>query len=343
MNDINSAAVEALIAGLLGPIDPASRPNLGVLALRLKSLDALTLNVKFFGYEIARRLAADLPQRAGLTFAPVGLGSKPCTQVDLESDWAAYWCAELHIPVMFHRKVWEYAYTLQGLAEAGALGPGTRALGFGCGEEPIASILAARGVKVTVTDLAPKDGETSAWRLTGQHLGELEAAFKPELIDRTAFDARVEHRFVDMNAIPPDLSGYDAVWSICALEHLGSIALGLDFVENAMDTLRPGGVAVHTTEFNFLDDYRTVDNWPTVLLQRQHFHDLAERLHRRGHAIAPLDFDVGARPMDRFIDLPPFPGDGTLERMKAADDCRHLKLAIDGFASTCFGLIVRKG
>lgn len=341
--EADPAAVEALIAGLLGPIDPASRPNLGALALRLKSLDALALNVKFFGYEIARRLAADLAPRQGVAYAPVGLGCKPCTQADLEADWTAHWCAALRIPVVFHRKVWEYAYTLQALAEAGALRPGARALGFGCGEEPIASLLAARGLHVTVTDLAAAGDDASAWRRTGQHLGGREAAFRPEIVDRAAFEARVEHRAVDMNAIPPDLAGYDAVWSICALEHLGSIARGMEFVENAMAALRPGGIAVHTTEFNFLDDERTVDHWPTVLPQRRHFTALAARLGALGHAVAPLDFDVGGRPMDRFVDVPPFPGDGVLERMGAAGDCRHLKLAIDGFASTCFGLIVRKG
>ena len=80
-----------------------------------------------------------------------------------------------------------------------------------------------------------------------------------------------------------------------------------------------------------------------MLPQRRHFEALAERLRARGHTVAPLDFDVGSKPMDRFIDVPPFPGDGVLERMGAAGDCRHLKLAIDGFASTCFGIIVRKG
>ncbi len=58
-----------------------------------------------------------------------------------------------------------------------------------------------------------------------------------------------------------------------------------------MRTLKPGGLAVHTTEFNFLDEEHTIDNWPTVLYQRAHFERLAEALRADGHRVAPLDFD----------------------------------------------------
>ena len=52
-----------------------------------------------------------------------------------------------------------------------------------------------------------------------------------------------------MNHLPDDLRGFDFTWSSCALEHLGTLAAGADFVVAQMDCLRPGGVAVHTTEF----------------------------------------------------------------------------------------------
>jgi len=31
--------------------------------------------------------------------------------------------------------------------------------------------------------------------------------------------------------LPADLTGFDFCWSICALEHLGTIAQGLDFIK----------------------------------------------------------------------------------------------------------------
>ena len=332
------------LAAALAPTDALSRPNLEPLAFKLRELSALALNVKSFGYELARSLAEALPQRGPLAPRRLNLACKPSTQADLESDWAAYWLGEIKAPVVFHRKLWEYAYVLQALHDADRLRPGARGLGFGCGAEPIGSYLAARGVETLVTDLAPEASAARSWRDSAQHAASRDAAFHAHLVDRAAFEARVAHRFVDMNAIPEDLAGFDFCWSICALEHLGSIASGLAFVKNAMRTLEPGGVAVHTTEFNFLDEERTVDNWPTVLFQRAHFERLAEELRGLGHRVAPLDFDTGAKPLDRFIDLPPYEHDwGGAMRAHFGGESRHLKLTIDGFASTCFGLIVTRG
>ncbi|MCB1539596.1 MAG: methyltransferase type 11 [Rhodoblastus sp.] len=332
------------LENLIAPTNEFSQPNLTALALKLKNLDIISLNLKFFGFELARRLASSLPSCVGSPFKAVGLTSKACIQADIESDWAAHWFGQLQIPRLYHRKLWELAFCLQCLAEHDMLQPGRRGLGFGCGEEPIASYLAAHGVETTITDLPPEDAAASGWRDTYQHLSQASTAFRPHLVDREKFDQNVSIRFVDMNAIPADLLGYDFCWSICALEHLGTIAKGMTFVENSLATLKPGGVAVHTTEFNFLSQDATLDNWPTVLPQRRHFEELAERLRNKGHFVAPLDFDVGVRPLDRFIDIPPYPGDpgGRLELLNGHHECAHLKLSIDGFASTCFGLVIKK-
>jgi hypothetical protein len=144
-------------------------------------------------------------------------------------------------------------------------------------------------------------------------------------------------------SIPDDLAGHGFCWSICALEHLGSIALGLRFVEEAMKTLRPGGVAVHTPEFNVNADGPTIDNWMTVLFQQKHIEALADRLRGQGHHVAPLDFDAGNAPMDQFIDLPPWHGSTKGLLSQALGQSYHLKVGVDGFVATCFGLIVTKG
>jgi hypothetical protein len=305
-------------------------------------LDPLTFNIKNFGYELARSLAERLPQRVA---APemVGLGSKPSTQGDMESDWVAHWCAELKIPVVFHRKLWEFAFVLQALHEHGMLAPGRRGLGFGCGLEPLPSYLASRGVAATVTDLPLDQAKRAGWADSHQHAAELERCFQPHLVDEAAFRANVSHRHVDMNAIPPALRDYDFCWSICAFEHLGSIARGLAFLESAMATVRPGGISVHTTEFDFMGGGDVQDNSPTVLFQRQHFEEIASRLAAAGHRVAPLDFDVGDAPMDRFIDIPPYVHDWPDDlRRRWGGLANHLKLSINGRAATCFGLIVVK-
>ena len=142
---------------------------------------------------------------------------------------------------------------------------------------------------MTVTDLPPEDMLRQGWADTGQYTATIDHVFRPELVSRDLFDRHVGLRYVDMRAIPDDLTDYDFCWSMCALEHLGSIAAGLDFIENSLNTLRPGGLAVHTTEFNFLNDDRTIDNWGAVLFQRRHFQALAGRLQSKGHWVAELD------------------------------------------------------
>jgi hypothetical protein len=324
-------------------VDERSHPNPDALWVLLRDLDHARLSIKFFGYELGRTLAAALPARPGLTARHVGLRSKPSTQADLESDWAAYWIGELKAAHIFHRKLWEFAYALQAIYENGCLRPGARGLGFGCGEEPLPSYFADHGIDVTVTDLEPATAAAQGWIDTSQHTSSLDAAYHAHLVSREQFDRRVSLRYVDMNAIPSDLRDFDFCWSICALEHIGSIQKGLDFIENSLGTLRSGGIAVHTTEFNYLNDEQTIDDWLTVLFQKQHFRLLAERLERQGHYVAPLDFDVGDKPLDKFIDLPPYFHDWTeYQRAVWNDPAPHLKVSFDGFACTCFGIIVRK-
>ncbi|MCY1669383.1 SAM-dependent methyltransferase [Rhizobium sp. SL86] len=320
-----------------------SHPNLNAIARKLHNIDAMALNLKYFGYELAAALVKALPPIENAHVQIIGLRSKPATQADMESLWLRYWLSELKLPLVFHRKLWEYAFVLQALYESDLLQAGMHGLGFGCGREPLPSYLASRGIKVTVTDLAPEQSSELGWVNSNQHTETLDVAFHSHLVDRHVFEDHAVLRYVDMNDIPHDLSGFDFCWSICALEHLGSISCGLDFIENSLRALRPGGVAIHTTEFNFMNDTETIDNWQTVLFQRRHFLEIAERLRAAGHHVAELDFSVGDKPLDKFIDIPPWVHD--MKPDMAANwepNVAHLKLNIDGFASTCFGLVIRK-
>jgi SAM-dependent methyltransferase len=303
----------------------------------------MALNLKAMGYELARRLAAALPHGEPTRTRWVNLSSKPCTQADMESDWARHWCNELKTPLVFHRKLWELAYVLQALHDGGHIGSGQRGLGFGCGTEPIPSYLASRGNILTITDLAPEDARTAGWSRTDEYARTLDHAYTAHLVGREEFEQRVTLRYLDMNDIPDDLTGYDFCWSICALEHLGSIRQGLDFIENSLRTLRPGGTAVHTLEYNICPEGPTVDNWVTVLFQRRHIEEIAARLEAQGHTVAPLDFETGNAPMDQFIDLPPWPWqENRLTEISTRLGSLQLKVSIDGFPVTCFGIRITK-
>ncbi len=311
-----------------------------------REFDLLKFNIKNMGYSLARKLQEQLPAPGPTDPTPLGLTSRPARQSDMEAPWSRHWCAELAITPIYHRKIWELAFLLQSVYDAGLLQrSGVRALGFGCGEEPIASYLASRGIDVTVTDLAPERVARLGWAETGQHTSSLDKAFHPTLVGREQFDRHVSLRYVDMNDIPRDLRGYDLCWSICALEHLGTIRKGLDFVKNSVATLAPGGLSIHTTEFNYLSDDETIDDQPTVLFLRRHFEQLADELRRDGHFVAPLDFNVGDGVLDRFIDIPPYLcGEGwmTRDQWESLGPAAHLKLSIGGFACTCFGMVVRR-
>jgi SAM-dependent methyltransferase len=325
----------------------SSRPNTDEFRVLTRDIEAMKLNIKNFGYELAREVSSGRRHRPPAD-APVkiGLRSKPTTQADMDSPWLDYWCAKLKIEPVYHRKVWELCYVLQALWERGMLAESRHGLGFGCGKEPLPSLMAAHGVRVTATDLPPQMAAGRGWVETGQHTSELNNLHFPHLVSRERFDSMVDLLYVDMNDIPESLeSKYDFCWSICAYEHLGSIANGLRFVKESLKALKPGGVAVHTTEFSFLNDQETIDNWPTVLFQQKHFERLAAELERSGHKVEPLDFDVGDGAIDRYIDIPPYHSWDLKKPSSWFDSMSqraHLKLNVDGFACTCFGVIVVK-
>ncbi|WP_431282012.1 SAM-dependent methyltransferase [Humitalea sp. 24SJ18S-53] len=302
-------------------------------------------NTKVFGTELARQyyIMGLAGPNVALPTVPVlqGLGGQICRQADIESEWLRFWCGQLHCMPLYHRKLWEDCFAVQALWEAEMLQPGRRGLGFAVGVEHLPAYLASQGVEVVATDLDIGDVRAAKWVDTDQHGNAPDRLFQPDLVARADFDRLVTLRAADMVNIPPDLAqgGFDFVWSVCALEHLGTIEAGLRFIEKAMDSLKPGGVAVHTTEFNIDPDGPTISRGTTVLFQRRHIEELGRRLAAKGHTLLPVDFDPGQGVLDGFIDLPPYPYEGGPLRVP---DAPHLKLSVLGYAATSIGLIVRK-
>ena len=323
------------------------KPNMNQILLALKDINIIKLNIKNLGYQLGQTLMPYLDSIDTISQPTVwNMVSKPTTQNDIESPWFRFWCSELKIAPIYHRKLWEFAFLLQCLYEQNMLVSGLKGIGFGCGEEPMASYFASRGIDVLVTDLELEKVQGTGWIETGQHASSLESSYRPELCTRVEFDQHVLHAYVDMNAIPDVYDGqYDFCWSVCAMEHLGSIEKGLAFVENSLKTLKPGGIALHTTEFNYLATDMTIDNWPTVLFLKRHFELLAQSINAAGHVFFGPSFDTGSGCLDRFIDLPPyFLGEGLLtkEQWSGVNQGSHLKLSIDGYACTCFGILIKK-
>lgn len=314
---------------LLGRKTIDENPQTSYFNERFRDYELAILNIKQIAHEIGRQYTKERLGRI-VTEAPhTELASKLCTQADIESDWFAFWAREMKTAIIYQRKLWELCYVSQALHQRGMLKPGKRGLVFGCGEEPLPSLFVKWGCSVLATDLTPQEAKLKGWLDSRQHAGSLEKLKRREICPDDAALARIEHRFVDMNEIPRDLDGaFDFCWSACALEHLGSIQKGADFIENSLRTLKPGGIAVHTTEFN-LRDGDTIDNWVTVLYQQKHIEKIVERLSRKGHSVAPVDFASGSGFVDGFVDLPPW-----------SEATMHLKLSVDGFPCTSIGLII---
>jgi SAM-dependent methyltransferase len=282
---------------------------------------------QLLGGSAAERTGLVVRQTATLT-DPI---SQMCTLAQMEEPTFRRWTDALGWVPIAHRKQWEVVYILQVLDHYGAIRPGARGLGFGVGEEALPSLLASYGCSILATDLPADHHEAAQWRDTGQHSDDLSRLHFPALCPRAEFDARVAFRPVDMNAIPEDLQGFDFCWSACAYEHLGSIEKGLRFFKETVRRLKPGGIAVHTTEFNLSSNTRTIDDAATVLFRRRDMERLAMELRAEGHEVMPITYDQGSSPLDEHIDIPPYCED------------THLKLAIRQFVTTSFGLIARRG
>ncbi len=296
------------------------------------------LDVKNLGYELGRALSdrdlAVAPQKSD----SAKLSSKICSQDDFSTDWLLYWCRELRTAAYYHRKIWEFCYICQVLFAEGKLAPAQRGLGFGCGQEPLPSLFAKYGVQVMATDLDPDRPEAEVWRLTRQHAAAAEGLRRRDICPDEQRLANIEFRPIDMNSIPRAFDqSFDFCWSACALEHLGSLAKGLEFIENSLQTLKPGGVAVHTTEFTF-DEGETIDNYPTVLYQSRHLVEFAGRMRSKGYQVVEYDFNIGCGVLDRFVDLPPWSHELYLPKQQYA----HLRLSVDGFTCTSVGIIIKK-
>ena len=267
------------------------------------------------------------------------LRSQLCSAESLRSPALRAWAERLRPmwaagdearEVMLHRKMWEWLFIAEALQERGMLAPGRTGLGFGVGQEPLVALFAATGCDVVATDQPHDSAVASGWTDSAvEWSGGLEDLNGFGLCGAAEFEQRVAYRPVDMTSIPADLRGFDFAWSSCALEHLGTLAAGMDFVVAQMACLRPGGVAVHTTEYLVSSNSATVEAGGTVFYRRRDIEALVRRLRRAGHDV-DMDYSLGDTPDDLHVDVPPYSN-------------VHLRTELAGYVTTSLALIVTKG
>ena len=255
-----------------------------------------------------------------------------CSAADVLHQRYAEICAMLKHPCDWHRKLWEWVFIVHHLIEAGVVGPGSRGLVFGVGTERLPALFASLGAAIVATDAPGDVGAAQGWIETGQHVGSLDRIRYPEIVDGAVFDANVSYATCDMRDISPELTGFDFNWSSCCFEHLGDLGAGMDFVVNAVEkTLRPGGIAVHTTEFNLSSNDQTVAEGATVIYRQRDIEELIARLRDRGHSVKEFLVAPASHHWDFHVDTPPYTSKV------------HLKLLLERYVTTSAGIVVQRG
>jgi len=214
-----------------------------------------------------------------------------------------------------HRKLWEWVAVYDAAVDLMLeLGRPIKALGFGVGKEPLSRCMNNAGMDVTATD----GPHVQNWYDTEQH-----ATNNPELSWSTA----------DMNYIPIELrrGRFDLTWSCSAMEHLGSIDKGVDFLCSQMGCLRDGGLAVHTTEFNYRAKWATQQADTLVFFRKRDIRDMSRRLSNQKDLMWPVDFSKGGSYADTYIDSPPY------------QDYPHLNLRLGTHVTTSILIVVERG
>jgi hypothetical protein len=263
--------------------------------------------------------------------AKLGIGSTLCQQIHFALDEYRFWMSELGLEPRLHRKDWEYFYVAQTLWERDMLRPGKRGLVFAVGHEPMPAVFAKYGCDIVASDQAHEDAVKWGWAQSGQHSSGASELERPNICAVDEFYRRVSYRSVNMNDMPTDLTGFDFCWSICSFEHLGSIEHGMKFVENSLRTLVPGGVAVHTTEFNLSSNSDTIETENLSIFRRRDIEELASRLEAAGHRVEPLDLEIKNGFVENLVDVPPY------------RNSPHLRLRIEAYDCTSVGLIITRG
>ncbi len=258
------------------------------------------------------------------------LKSCQCTQAQLQSEPFRAWAVQMREdPEHVHRKLWEYCYITQALYERDMLAPGRRGLGFAVGTEPLPALFASLGCEILATDLDTEEARAKGWVETAQHAASVDILNERGICDPQQFREKVSFRFVDMRKLPDDLGTFDFIWSSCSLEHLGTLKAGEKFIYESLKYLKPGGVSVHTTEYNVRSNFFTVTKGPSVIYRKRDLQRIAKNVRKQGCKI-DLDFTEGKLPYDQIVDKPPYTGEV------------HLKLLLENYVATSFGLIIMR-
>ena len=169
---------------------------------------------------------------------------------------------------------WSEAFVVQALERYGVLQLGSRGLMLG-GPVRLAEAVAAKGCQMVI------GGEDSV----------------PDL------PANISVWPLDFAELPDDLRGFDFLFSIGTACRMGTVDNARWFINSAIRSLRPGGIAIHLVDWLATSDDRGFATADRLPLRRSELTRIALTLISHNHEVAQLNFG-SEEPDDRPVVSP---------------------------------------
>ena len=265
------ASAEGLVVTLDRPADPDARPT-----------HAAEARSTIYGNTPLRRALTLLSEKAPTLADPV---TQVATAPQLREPVAGGWLARLRPKGKSGVEHWRKVFTLQALRRYGVLEQGAVGLGFEPSPSGVPAALAAMRTSV-VAAFPTRPGQQLDPDALKRDLGTRAPC------DRKTFEDNVAARIVPWRRIPEELVNFDFLWSARANERLYSVAAAIQFVEDAMACLRPGGLAVHVMSYDLAPGGRSTPSTDRILLQQGDVERIALTLVSRGHEVAQFKIDA---------------------------------------------------
>lgn len=275
-----------------------------------------------------------------------------CEQYFFSSDYH-FFCNNIKYEPIIHRKIWEYFIIAEKIKNyyKNKL-KNKKGLGFAVGNEPLVPYFISKKTYITGTDICEKHKNYHIWKSTNQNIDiGFDKFTDPKsnkyFLDKNQFDKFFKKEYVDMNKLPKNIGNndFDFLWSSCALEHLGSIEKSFKFIISSLKYLKKGGIAVHTTEYNYDSDQNTLISEDCILFLRNHFKILGKKLKKYGHKLLTMNFFRENSEINDYVDVYPYytVKDCKLCKKIADDNERtHINLNISGYNSTSIYFVIIK-
>jgi hypothetical protein len=144
------------------------------------------------------------------------------------------------------------------------------------GLEKLPAIFAFRACTVVAAN-EPND-VAQEWTDTGQYSHEKSQLFCDFVIDKARFDSLVSFEECNMKNISPHLHDFDLCWLPVPLSTRKSRRR--DRIHNSLKTLKVGGIAIHTPEFEVSSETETAKSAQTVLYRRSDIDRMRARMEK---------------------------------------------------------------